>query len=183
MLLRDSNLNIFQAIHTVNPNLKIFSQVEATVIDSAYIVKFGGRTCTKCAESMDAEALAQILNGVYGKKWDALFDSIAAIDASLSVQGETISEHITETEKPNTTTTTTNEVSPYNSDDFSNNDKSTATTNGTITNEKTREYSRVYPDTEFSRYTFEYLTNTPLFDIIFSDANSILTLNIYESEV
>ena len=38
MLLRDSNLNIFQAIHTVNPDLKIFSQVEAAVIDFAYIV-------------------------------------------------------------------------------------------------------------------------------------------------
>lgn len=177
------NPHLFAKIQEINPDLKIFSVVTPEFLDSAYMLKFSSRICTPVVLSTSIDNIAGIVNAMFAQKWDTLFDTVKAVNASVVNAGEHITEKTDSTNTPDVTTEITGQVSPYDSGDFANNDKTTTTNTGTTTIHTDRDYTRTTPNTNTTNNIFQYLKNNPLYDTMFVDVNSVLTLNIFESEV
>lgn len=175
--------HLFVEIHKINPDLKIFSVVTPELLDSAYLFKFSSRICTPVVLSTTIDNIAGIVNAMFAQKWDTLFDSVKAVNSSVVNAGEHTTETTNSTNTPDVTTEITGQVSPYDSAEFANNDKTTTTNKGTTTTHTDREYTRTTPNANTTNNIFQYLKNNPLYDTMFTDVNSVLTLNIFESEV
>lgn len=177
------NPHLFAKIQEINPYLKIFSVVTPEFLDSAYMLKFSSRICTPVVLSTSIDNIAGIVNAMFSQKWDTLFDTVKAVNSSVVNAGEYITEKTDSTNNPDVTTEITGQVSPYDSAEFANNDKTTTTNKGTTKIHTDREYTRTTPNANTTNNIFQYLKNNPLYDTMFMDVNSVLTLNIFESEV
>ena len=175
--------NIFEEIKKINPDLKIFTIVTPATIDTAYLMRFSSRICAPFVSATTVENIAGIINAMFAQKWDVLFDTVNAVNSSVMKAGEHTTEITDSTNTPDVVTEITGQVSPYDSSDFTNNDKTTTTNTGTTTTHSEREYTRTNPNANTTNYAFQYLKSNPLYDTMFMDVNSVLTLNIFESEV
>lgn len=180
--VRDEKPEPFTNLYAVNPNLQLFTLASAEVLDKAYLTLFGKRKCAQWLVEgyITPRDLAEVLNAMYGDKWDALIKGYKQMTEDASTGGaEHIEETITTTETPGGVVTTVNEVSPYNEQEFTNNDKSTVTNSGTNTTERNRVYDRVAPDTEYQKFAIELLTTDGIFGTIYTDINRVYTLSVY----
>lgn len=175
--IAELNPDIFTKIYALNPDLKIFTLVNAATLDLIYKNKFSNRLCAPCCFSGSIEDIAGVINALFSEKWNALFDSVQNMNVSAQNGGEHTTEKETTTTTPETTTEITGQVSPYDSGDFANNDKTTTTNTGKTDVVRNREYNRTTPNNANS--VLSYLQKNPLYDTMFIDVNSVLTLNIF----
>lgn len=180
MKLADKPLNIFGAIKTSNPDLKLFTYCDSDTLDTFYNAMYSQRTLAPIALNTEVQSLGNIINGLFHTKWDNLIDGyVKAIENLL-----TFGTSETVTEKTNTqgegTDTTTNTVSAYNEDDFTNDNKSDVSSTNKSDVNRTRTTDRASARNVNIIWNFLLRTNV-IYNII-DDVNSVITLSIYERE-
>lgn len=180
MKLADKTLNIFSAIKTVNPELKLFNYIDTTVMDEYYNGMYSECTLSPLAEKSTVETLARLLNGFYHIKWDNLIDGYTKGIENILTFGTT--NNYTETRK-NTgenNNTQVNDVVAFDSDDYKNDTKSETT--NTSTEDETITHTTEQKNARNVSLVFNFLLRNNVISNIINDVNSILTLSIYERE-
>lgn len=161
---------------------------------SKTVLRFLGDNSTLTDDNI--KALANILYNLYYEKWSLAFTLFMNRETAFgSGYMETIKETIThDNSGTNTGTTTdkgseTGKISAYNSTEFQDKDfKETGNTNtqdlaNTDKGEQVRDYVRTgYGDYYVDNYKkiIEALQSELLYDIIYTDANNVLALHIYD---
>lgn len=112
------NPHLFEKIHEINPDLKIFSVVTPELLDSAYVLKFSSRICAPVVLSTSIDNIAGIVNAMFAQKWNTLFDTVNAVNSSVVNAGEHTTETTNSTNTPDVTTEITGQVSPYDQLNF-----------------------------------------------------------------
>lgn len=178
--VKDLSLTLFQEIANVK-ELKVFDYISPVLMDTLYNNSFSEKFVSKLVTENTKEDVAKIIVGLYGEKWDSILSYVINVRESANyIGGKTTTTH-KNTQTLNTQNETTNTISAYNTEDFTNNDKDTTSNTGTVTDESettitTKDVKNV------SRETFNYLQSNYLFDTIFLDVNSICTLSIFSFE-
>lgn len=177
--------NLFAEIHRLHPFLFV-GVFPVDKMNLFYVNKYGDRTLSKTGRNLTVSEIAEILVGMYSEKWDTIYNKILVDFPTLENYIETITETTNETGNSTNNTTETNleKVSAYNDEDFVNDEQSTNTNEMKMNNEnkieKTVEKKVTENATKNLENALKYLQNNVIYDIIFSDVNGIITLNIFE---
>lgn len=178
MKLADKKLNIFTELKKVNPDLKLFTLVpDATILDTYYNSTQSERFLSDLAIGTDINTIANMVNSIYGGKWDDLITQKTNGAELLASFGELEKTDTTREGNNENTGTTTNTVSAFNEDDFTNDNKSensnTGKSNETVSVKRNKgniqNYGRVW----------NYLLNQNILYVIINDVNKLLVLSIY----
>ena len=130
----------------------------------------------------NVEDIAVILAGMFADKWDSILAYSTQFFIVLQEYGQVLTETINDNGKNKNTRQMIGEVSAYNDTDFVNQDKDTETNNGTTENIRTRKQviSKINPiELEAIK---NYLQSNVVYDTIYTDVNSVLTLSIFSLE-
>lgn len=146
-----------------------------------YLLKYGQSQVLDEVESISLEMIAPAIYSINIDRWTKIFNRIT----SEILKNGNLTETYTRNETDNSTNstsrdeTTTNTVSAYNVEDFSNNDKSVVAGSDKATSEgeKTTTYTRNRTSGDivnnYSNY-FNLLQKHNFFDIIFLDINALM---------
>lgn len=151
-----------------------------------YLNKHGDRTLSKTGRNLTVSDLGIILSDMFSEKWNGIYQTCLEKFPVLANYVEKVTETTTENGNStnDTTETTVEKVSAYNDDDFVNDEQSSNTNNMKMTNEntieKTVEKTVTENEIKMRENAIKYLQNYLIYDIIFSDINSVITLNIFE---
>lgn len=196
---------VFTAIN----NIKAFPWADVitpTQMDSTYKALYTNKPVSKLVLRVlnggaeltedNIKALANILYNMYYEKWVIAYNLFITRETAFAKgYSETIKETTTHDNKTTDTGTTTNEgtelgqISAYNEatmqdkDNQISNSSSTRDLAGTDNGTTVREYERNgFGENYVDAYTkmIADLQNNLLYDIIFTDANSLLALHIYD---
>lgn len=202
-VLPDSN-GIFTAINKIK-SFPWNNVITPTQMDTSYKQLYTNKHISKIVERYLGEndiltddnisALASIIYNMYYEKWVLAYNLFVNRETSLIKGGYTkvieTTEHDYNTTDTGTTeniNTETGQISAYNTDDFTNKDKTdntgknTRDLSGTDKGIKTRNYTK---ESFGENYADNYekiildLQKYLLYDIIYIDANSILAKHIY----
>lgn len=180
MKLKDKPLNIFTAIHSVNPDLKMWGYIDYTVIDEYYNTMYSERTLAIISEKGSIEALGRMLNSFFHVKWDNLFDGYENAVKNLLTFGTLENRVETRETKGDNGSTSTDSVTGYNDSEFTNESKTENTGNHNENETVKKDISR--GNVRYAQSVWNFLLQNNFVDTIIKDVNSVLTLSIYESE-
>lgn len=159
-------------------------------MDDLFFKLYGKHAVADSFTSDTVENIASDLAEFFVDRWNHIFNFMYD-DKLLSLgYSETITETTVDdgTNTENETNDTVNKVSAYNESDFQN-DKSenvTRETQGTNKNNRTRTYTRQGFNENFADARLKFvsmLQNDFIYDIIFKEVKSIITIPIYDSEL
>lgn len=151
-----SGLDIFEQLQTVNKDLALFTISDGTILDTVYKYKSGEKTTAPILSEKSTNEIANLINVMYGKKWDNYINGYLTTYPDLL---KYFGNH--------TVVKTTEKVAPYETDDFYNENEKTTETTGAI-NPKDIET------------IIKNLREVVIYDIIFSDVDSLIALSIYD---
>ena len=163
-------------------------------IDYMYLVKHGNRKLSLFSKTADIKNLCETISIMYSDKWNSLYkiflqDIPYQYDYRRTTT-ETVKDNGTNGQEitDNSTDTVVKEVSAYNEPDFVGADKEERTlsnnSNHKQNNENVRERELTTEGTNsniignYEKY-IQYIEKNFIFDIIFNDVNSVLTLNVF----
>lgn len=182
---RFTSENLFEELHNLHP----FPFVEHFPVDKVnlfYLNTYGDRTLSKMGRNLTVSEIASVIVGLHSEKWDKIYSSMMLEYPVLENHVETFTETIKENGKTtnDTSETSLEKVSAYNDNDFVNDEQTTNTNSMSGTNEnevvKTTEKKVTENATKNIENAIKYLQNNVIYNIIFSDINNVLTLNIFE---
>lgn len=159
-------------------------------MDDLFFKLYGKHVVADSFTSDTVENIASDLAEFFVDRWNHIFNFMYD-DKLLSLgYSETITETTVDdgTNTENETNDTVNKVSAYNESDFQN-DKSenvSRETKGTNKNNRTRTYTRQGFNENFADARLKFvsmLQNDFIYDIIFKEVKSIITIPIYDSEL
>ena len=169
MKVKDKFNNLFELYHLANPSNKFIAEN----LDPIYIMKYGEKDLTTYATDEDINIIIDSIYTFYNSKWNKLYTCYNSSLDSIMNGGETVKKEEIGLEK----STTTNKLASYDEGTLENSDssefekqpttKTTTTTDSTLSGYKSR---------------FDYLQSTNFYDIIFTDVNKLLTLDIYRED-
>jgi len=172
--------NLFQTMDELQPDQDIFNFVDSELLDKYYINMYGEREVTKIVENLEITELASILNNQFIHKWNNIILNYLDSENLLTNYKETIKELTTNNMTTDNTRTNTNKVSAYNDDDFINSDESISVENIVTGNEGNKEIIRTkIKEVDFYDKVNKYLTKFDIYNIMITDVNKIVTLNIF----
>ena len=169
MKVKDKFNKLFELYHIYNPSNKFIT----SNLDPIYIMKYGEKYLTTYATDEDINIIIDSIYTFYDSKWNKLYDYYNSLLDSIMNGGETVKREESGLEK----SSTTNKLASYDDDTLQNSDYSEyekqPITKTTIT-----------IDSKLSGYKsrFDYLKNTDFYDIIFTDVNKLITLDIYRED-
>lgn len=180
MKLADKQIKVFNLIQASNPDLKLFTYCDADTLDTFYNAMYSERTLAPIIDKMTPQTIGNTINSLFHMKWDNLIDGyVSAIERLLTFgTKETVTENTGS--EGNSTDTTTNTVSAYNDDEFTNDNKSEEKTTNKSDVKRTRTTDR--SSARNVNIIWNYLLRTNVIYNIIDDVNSVITLSIYESE-
>lgn len=177
----EPKLELFKAIQERSPTLKLFQITDAETLDNFYLNKFGERTATNVVIANPINMVAQMLCGIYERKWNDLYDTTISLSETFKgvskVETETYEEQGTE----NNTTTNTEQVSAYDSDVFVDDNTNSTVSDGSTTNNYTRTKTTDNPFINYENI-FSFMETDEFLNTVFNDINSFITLKIFEVE-
>lgn len=194
---------IFQAISTLHYH-DFFMYFSPSTMDSLFLSKHGKKSISEFVEDnmidnvvteTSIHNIATIIDNMYGSKWDRLFSVMESelkllenyqdkVTETVNDDGETTSKMLMENSDGNV-----NKVSAFNDDDFVNkeSDERTSTgkndTTGTNKNKRIREVIKsgyVGNPTKEYQQAIDYLQKNIIYDTIFADVNSLVSIQIYD---
>lgn len=171
--------NIFSEISKIK-SLKVFTYMSADTMDLYYKNAKSKKPTAPILDKLTQAEIAKILVGLYAEKWDTVVDYILKANETIITNGEKETKTQTTTGKETTNSITENEVSAYNVDEYSNNDKSTTT--GTTDNEGGLNYTIIKENSNYMEKALNYLKTNFIYDTVFSDVDTIITLSIFDSD-
>lgn len=181
--------NLFQKMND-EKNFTWSEYFKPAKMDDLFFKLYGKHIVADSFTSDTVENVASDLADFFVDRWNHIFNFMYD-DKLLSLGfSETISETTVDdgTNTENETNDTINKVSAYNETDFEN-DKSenvTRASNGTNKNNRTRTYTRQGYSENFADARLKFvnmLQNDFIYDIIFKEVKSIITIPIYDSEL
>lgn len=173
-----TEFNLFQEISKLG-DVKIFSYVDAETMDLFYKSAYSERITAPIIDKMTIPEIAKIIYGFYANKWNTLIDYVLKANEVAVNLGSTETKQETKTGENNNNSTTTNTVSAYNTEDFSNNDKSENVSTGG--NSENNQYTIVRTNNNSLTKNINYLKNVFIYDTVFSDVNNIIVLSIMDT--
>lgn len=179
MKVKECLTNLFETMDDLQPEQDIFNFVDSKLLDKYYINMYGNREVTEIVENLEITELANILNKKFMHKWNNIILNYLDSENLLTNYKETITELSTSNITIGNTRTDTNKVSAYNDDDFVNNDVNISVENAVTGNEGNKEIIRTkIKEVDFYDKVNRYLTNFDIYNIMTTDINSVVTLNI-----
>lgn len=199
LVKNNNNKGIFQYMNDIT-SLPWDEYFKASELDALYTNFRGRKLCssyimgeleTGVAYEDVMKECAMVISSAYMAKWKRLFDVAMVSNPDIKTGSEyyeTIEETILDegNSQRNYTSEVTGKVSAYNSDDFVNDDNETTTDTDTTNNDnnRTRTYTKQGSQNILKNieYTYNYLKENYIYDIIFKDVDSIMTIGIYYNE-
>lgn len=159
-------------------------------MDDLFFKLYGKHVVADSFASDTVENIASDLAEFFVDRWNHIFnfmydDKLLSLGFSETITETTVDDG---TNTENETNDTVNKVSAYNESDFQN-DKSenvSRETQGTNKNNRTRTYTRQGFNENFADARLKFvsmLQNDFIYDIIFKEVKSIITIPIYDSEL
>lgn len=180
MKLAEKKINIFTDIKAVNPNLKMFKYLDSTVLDEYYNVEYSECTLAPIAVTCTPETLGRLLNGFFHVKWDNIIEGYEnGLDTLLSF-GTRETRETTRKYDRASSDTTINSVTGYNETEFTPDNKSEGSGKGNENETTTQIINR--GNVRYFKNVYDYLLQNNFIADIIKDVNSVITLQIYESE-
>ena len=177
--------NLFDEINKLHP-FPFVGVFPVDTLNLLYLNLHGDRTLSKMGRNLTVKQIAEILVDMHSIKWDKIYNSVLVDFPILENYVEVITEKTNETGNSTNNTTETNveKVSAYNDNDFVNDEQSTNTNEMKMNNEnmieKTHEKRITENATKNIENALNYLQNSVIYNIIFSDVNGAITLNIFD---
>lgn len=174
------SFTLFQTMKNNGADLGIFDFITPKKLDLYYSNMFGERFLSNTYLNNTIEDVAEIINGFFTTKWNSLLSFITIKNEGLKTYSEKLTETTVDTGNVETNRTSTNDVSAYNDENFVNNDRDTEnakTHYDDLTKTRTQYIDKLNPNDLNNVVTF--LTNNFVYDTIFNDVNSIITLQIF----
>lgn len=169
MKVKDKFNNLFELYHIVNTSNTFIT----ASLDPIYIMKYGEKDLTTYATDENINNIIGSIYTFYDSKWNKLYTYYNSLLDSIMKGGESVKKEEIGIEK----SSTTNKLVSYDEGTLQNSDssefekqpttKTTTTTDNTLSGYKNK---------------FDYLQSTDFYDIIFTDVNKLLTLDIYREE-
>lgn len=179
MTVKEYLTNLFETMDNIKPNQDIFNFVDSSLLDKYYVNMFGNRTLSNIGSNLTVEELADVLNNMFSSKWNNIILNYLDSENLLTNYKETITELSTNNITTDNNRTDTNKVSAYNDENFINNDENTAVENRVTGNEGSKETIRTkIKEVDFYDKVIKYLTDFNIYNIMVTDINSVVTLNI-----
>ena len=169
MKVKDKFINLFASYHLKYPDNEFISGK----LDPLYNMIYGEKYLTTYATKENIDSIVDSIYNFYDNKWTKLYTYYNSLLDSIMNGGETVKREETGLEK----SSTTNLLASYDDDTLQNSDsseyekqpitKTTTTTDSKLSGYKSR---------------FDYLQSTDFYDIIFTDVNKLITLDIYRED-
>lgn len=172
--------DIFNQLEVINPNLKIFEIIgNGTELDSLYLALYGERYTT---DTLDSEKSAKFINMLYAKKWDNAYTLIESTDMILSDLGSKDIETVTKKYKYTDTIKDVDSLPAFDDTELNvdtQNDRQLS--HDEITDDNVNETVTVKDKKDMDGFnkSYEYLMKNWIYDIVFTDVNSLITLSIH----
>ena len=182
----DEQNNIFVMMNNKTPFLwaELYSPQQ---MYNYFVLTQGNSFVTSSFENVNNETIANMLSEMFTNRWNTLFKTIYHDDVEnilgyndITTETETSNNSDDETETENKV----NQVSAFDDDDFSNNEKDNNITTRARTgeNQRTKKIIHSGHDGEYLKEVkrfYELFTKQFLYDIIFSDIKNVVVSPIY----
>lgn len=179
MKVKECLTNLFETMDELQPDQDIFNFVDSKLLDKYYINMYGNREVAEIVENLELNELASILNNQFMHKWNNIILNYLDSENLLTNYKETIKELSTNNITTDNTRTDTNKVSAYNDEDFVDSGENISVENIVTGNEGNKEIIRTkIKEVDFYEKVNKYLTNFNIYNIMITDINSVVTLNI-----
>ena len=169
MRVKDKFNNLFALYHTKYPDNEFITDK----LDQLYIMIYGEKNLTTYATNENIDSILESIHTFYDNKWTWAYNYYNKLLESITYGGESVKREEIGLEK----SSTTNKLASYDVGTLQNSDsseyekqpttKTTTTTDNMLSGYKSR---------------FDYLKSTDFYDIIFTDVNKLLTLDIYRED-
>lgn len=197
------NFGLFHYLNEIQ-ELPFVDEFSADNLDILYLSSFGKKSVSDFVldntegndiAEKDIKQMVTIIHSMYYSKWNRLYSIMLSdlkilenrIDTTKEVIND-VGENVADMETKNINESVS-KISPYNSDDFVNKDSDDKTETrkdsqkGTNKNERVREVTKTgFTGSAIKEYqnAIDYLKSNLIYDIIFKDINTLITLQIYE---
>lgn len=148
--------------------------------DILYNNMYGSRLLSRFGRDNDVSTIATVLQQMFYDKWANAWNSYQSYADMILGDKETTQEQVVDDNKNTGTNTDTNTVSAYNDENFVNDDKKSTEISNKIDNKRTRDKTVRKTNINTVEKVSELLQKDFLYDTIFIDVNTVLTLNIFD---
>ena len=148
--------------------------------DILYNNMYGSRLLSRFGRDNDVSTIATVLQEMFYEKWANAWNSYQSYADMILGDKETTQEKIVDDNENTGTNTDTNTVSAYNDENFVNDDKKSTEIHNEIDNKRTRDKTVRKTNINTVEKVSELLQKDFLYDTIFVDVNTVLTLNIFD---
>lgn len=154
--------------------------ITPSTCDILYNNMYGSRLLSRFGRDKDVSTIATVLQEMFYEKWANVWNSYQSYADMILGDKETTQEQVVDDNKNTGTNTDTNTVSAYNDENFVNDDKKSTEIRNKIDNKRTRDKTVRKTNINTVEKVSELLQKDFLYDTIFIDVNTVLTLNIFD---
>lgn len=179
---RFQNVNIFSKMNDLKP-LPTNEFISVDALNKLWLVKSGFKTLGEIRHLSDDD-IAVVLSSSFSDKWTNLVSNFTDVGTGYR---ETYSENTTGNNVVSGTTNSvsSNNVSAYDSDDFTPKDSNTdnVTENNSKDSTGSREYTKTIrrsSDISAKQKVINFLQNNNICNIMFTDIDKVLCISVYE---
>ena len=172
-----SENGLFAALNKVAP---LPFNITPSTCDILYNNRYGSRLLARFGRDNDVSTIATVLQEMFYEKWTNAWNSYQSYADMILGDKETTEEKVTDNNVNNGTNTDVNTVSAYNDENFVNDDKKSTEIHNEIKNNRTRNKTVTKTNIDTVEKVSKLLQNDFLYDTIFIDVNTVLTLDIFD---
>ena len=172
-----SENGLFAALNKVAP---LPFGITPSTCDILYNNMYGSRLLARFGRDNDVSTIATVLQEMFYEKWANAWKSYQSYADMILGDKETTSENVVDDNENTGTNTDTNTVSAYNDENFVNDDKKSTQIHNEIKNNRTRNKTVTKTNIDTVEKVSKLLQNDFLYDTIFIDVNTVLTLDIFD---
>ena len=172
-----SENGLFAALNKVAP---LPFGITPSTCDILYNNRYGSRLLARFGRDNDVSTIATVLQEMFYEKWTNAWNSYQSYADMILGDKETTSENVVDDNVNTGTNTDTNTVSAYNDENFVNDDKKSTEIHNEIKNNRTRNKTVTKTNINTVEKVSKLLQNDFLYDTIFIDVNTVLTLDIFD---
>ena len=154
--------------------------ITPSTCDILYNNMYGSRLLARFGRDNDVSTIATVLQEMFYEKWTNEWNNYQAYADMILGDKETTNEKVVDDNINKGTNTDTNTVSAYNDENFVNDDKKSTEIQNKIDNKRTRDKTVTKTNTDTVEKVSKLLQKDFLYDNIFIDVNTVLTLDIFD---
>ena len=172
-----SENGLFAALNKVAP---LPFGITPSTCDILYNNRYGSRLLARFGRDNDVSTIATVLQEMFYEKWTNAWNSYQSYADMILGDKETTQEQVVDDNVNTGTNTDTNTVSAYNDENFVNDDKKSTEIHNKTDNKRTRDKTVRKTNINTVEKVSKLLQNDFLYDTIFIDVNTVLTLDIFD---